>query len=128
MFAAAATSIMSGAIAERSDIISYLVYSTVVPGFIYPVVTHWTWDTNGWLAVLKLGSYSGGFQVKLNFLIAVSLHSIVSFQDFAGSGGVHVCGATCALAGALMLGPRASKTTNDFNMEETRGHSVPVKL
>lgn len=62
-FALAATSIVSGGIAERCDVWSYFVYCAVMPGFIYAVVTHWCWAGDGWLVTLKLDTYTYGFQV-----------------------------------------------------------------
>ena len=49
MFAATASTILSGALAERVEFYSYLLYSMFLSGFLYPIITHWTWD-DGWLA------------------------------------------------------------------------------
>ncbi len=83
VFVATAMSIVSGAVAERMKLWAFLVFAVVMTGFIYPVQGYWKWG--------------GGFLDGLGFL------------DFAGSGVVHLCGASAAIAGVLLLGPRAGK-------------------
>jgi Amt family ammonium transporter len=83
VFVATAMSIVSGAVAERMKLWSFFLFTVVLTGFIYPVQGFWKWG--------------GGF-----------LDS-AGFQDFAGSGVVHLCGAAAALAGVLLLGPRKGK-------------------
>ena len=78
VFVATAMSIVSGAVAERMKLWSFLVFAVVMTGFIYPMQGFWKWG--------------GGF-----------LDADFGFQDFAGSGVVHLCGATAALAGVLLL-------------------------
>ena len=85
VFVATAMSIVSGAVAERMKLWSFLVFSVVLTGFIYPVEGYWKWG--------------GGFLEGLGFL------------DFAGSGVVHLCGASAAIAGVLLLGARRGKYT-----------------
>lgn len=82
-FAATASTITTGAMAERTDFIGNLIYTVIVIVFIYPVVVHWVWG-GGWL-----------FQQ--------------GFFDFAGSNVVHTVGGVIALVGAIMLGPRKGK-------------------
>ncbi len=82
-FAATASTIATGAMAERTDFIGNLIYTAVVLLFIYPVVVHWVWG-GGWL-----------FQQ--------------GFFDFAGSNVVHTVGGVVGLVGAIMLGPRKGK-------------------
>ena len=72
MFAAAAATIVSGAVAERAQLGAYLIYSTVITGLIYPVVVHWVWDAHGWASATNKHAYLGGV------------------IDFAGSGVVHM--------------------------------------
>ncbi|MEM6529992.1 MAG: ammonium transporter, partial [Chloroflexota bacterium] len=81
-FAAAASTIATGGMAERTDFVGKIIYSAVVGAFIYPVVVHWIWGGEGaWL-------YDRGY------------------NDFAGSAVVHLVGGILALVGALMIGPR----------------------
>ena len=75
VFAATAATIVSGAIAERCQFLAYFIYSMLITGWVYPPVSHWAWDTDGWLS--QTGYY----------------------HDFAGSGVVHLLGANCALVG-----------------------------
>jgi Amt family ammonium transporter len=82
-FAATASTITTGAMAERTDFIGNILYTIIVIVFIYPVVVHWVWG-GGWL--FKMG-----------------------FFDFAGSNVVHTVGGVIALAGAFVLGPRKGK-------------------
>jgi len=83
VFVATAMSIVSGAVAERMKLWTFLAFAVVMTGFIYPVSGYWKWG--------------GGFLDALGFL------------DFAGSGLVHLCGASAALAGVLVLGARKGK-------------------
>lgn len=86
VFVATAMSIVSGAVAERMKLWAFLAFAVVMTAFIYPVQGYWKWG--------------GGFLDALGFL------------DFAGSGVVHLCGASAALAGVLLLGPRKGKYVN----------------
>lgn len=83
VFAATAATIVSGAMAERTHFISYLIFSVVISAIIYPISGHWIWG-GGWLAQM-------------------------GFVDFAGSTAVHSLGGWIGLAGAVMLGPRIGK-------------------
>jgi len=49
VFAISATTIASGALAERVGVCAYLIYCFLMTGFIYPVISHWTWSKSGWL-------------------------------------------------------------------------------
>jgi Amt family ammonium transporter len=106
-FAAAAATIASGAMAERTKFRSYIVFSAAMTGFIYPVVVHWFWG-GGWLA--RLGSAGGEGH---------------AFADFAGSTIVHSVGGWAALMGALILGPRIGKYGRDGKPRAIPGHSMP---
>ena len=100
MFAAAAATIVSGAVAERMKFKSYLIYSIVITAFIYPISGHWHWG-GGWLAQL-------------------------GFIDFAGSTLVHAVGGFAALAGAMVLGPRIGKFNKDGSSNVIPGHSLTL--
>jgi len=102
VFAATAATIVSGAIAERCQFMAYFVYSVVITGCVYPPVSHWAWDSSGWL-----------FRTEY-------------FRDFAGSGVVHLLGATCSLIGCYFIGPRAMRFSKDGEVNDVPGHSVPL--
>ena len=85
VFAATAATIVSGAMAERTEFRAYFFYSIFVTAIIYPISGHWIWG-GGWLSTLS-----------------------VPFHDFAGSTVVHSLGGWMALAGAVVLGPRIGK-------------------
>ncbi len=98
VFAATAATIVSGAMAERTNFSGYLAYSVVITAFIYPVVGHWIWG-GGWLAELGI-------------------------IDFAGSTVVHSVGGWAALAGAIVLGPRIGKYNEDGSPNALPGHNL----
>merc|ERR1719469_1657641 len=104
-FAAAAATIVSGAVAERCQLIAYMVYSFGITGLVYPVVAHWVWDVNGCLSILNDDAIMGGV------------------IDFAGSGVVHMTGGWAALVGAKVLGPRSGRFEDPAAFE---GHSTPA--
>jgi Amt family ammonium transporter len=83
-FADTASTITSGAMVGRCGFVGDLLYSVGVTGFIYPIMGHWAWGPDGWLAVR-------------------------GFHDFAGSTVVHTIGGTISLAGAIALGPRLGR-------------------
>ncbi|KAL4224872.1 ammonium transmembrane transporter [Mactra antiquata] len=112
VFAATAATIVSGAVAERCDFMAYIIYSSLVTGFIYPVVTHWTWTSEGWLN--KGGDY---------IIDGVFVH--VGYYDFAGSGIVHLLGGTVAFIGAYMIGPRIGRFDENGKPVDIRGHNIP---
>ena len=97
VFAGTAATIVSGAVAERIKYISFIVFSFVMVGFLYPTTGHWIWG-GGWLA--KLG-----------------------FWDFAGSTVVHSVGGWAALTGAMILGPRIGKY-RDGKISPIPGHNM----
>ncbi len=88
VFAATASTIVSGAMAERTEFKAYFFYSIAISAFIYPISGHWVWG-GGWLSQLE-----------------------TPFHDFAGSTVVHGVGGIIALTGAMILGPRLGKYTN----------------
>ncbi|XP_064601317.1 putative ammonium transporter 1 [Liolophura sinensis] len=114
VFAATAATIVSGAVAERCDFNGYLVYSFLITGFVYPVVTHWTWSGEGWL--------SDGSE----YINEKGEVSTVAYNDFAGSGVVHTLGGTAAFVGALFLGARKGRFDEESGYPvEIKGHSLP---
>jgi ammonium transporter, Amt family len=95
-FADTCSTITSGAMIGRTAWVGDLVYSVGVSGFIYPIIGHWAWGPDGFLATMG----SAG-----NFLPWVG----TSFHDFAGSTVVHTIGGFIALAGSIVLGPRLGR-------------------
>jgi Amt family ammonium transporter len=95
-FADTCSTITSGAMIGRTGFVGDLLYSVGVSGFIYPIIGHWTWGPDGFLA--NMGSTG-------NFLPGLGQ----SFHDFAGSTVVHSIGGFVALAGSIALGPRLGR-------------------
>ena len=100
VFVATAMSIVSGAVAERMKLWSFFMFAVVLTGFIYPVQGFWKWG-GGWLDQL-------------------------GFQDFAGSGVVHLCGAAAAFAGVLLLGARKGKYGSRGEIFAIPGCNLPL--
>ena len=96
-FADTCSTITSGAMIGRTGFVGDLLYSLAVSGFIYPIIGHWAWGPDGWLALM--GS-DGHMFPSLG----------MGFHDFAGSTVVHTIGGFIALAGAIVLGPRLGRT------------------
>ncbi len=105
VFSSTATTIVSGAVAERMSFVSYLIVSALVSGLIYPVFGHWAWGGivegtgSGWLASL-------------------------GFIDFAGSTVVHSVGGWVALVAAIVVGPRIGRF--DGSPRKMHGHNYPM--
>src|SRR5437016_4450261 len=95
-FADTCSTITSGAMIGRTSFVGDLLYSVAVSGFIYPIIGHWAWGPDGFLAAM--GS-NGHFFSSLG----------MGFHDFAGSTVVHTIGGFIALAGAIVLGPRLGR-------------------
>lgn len=99
MFAATGATIVSGAVAERVKLPTFMVFSSLLVGLAYPVSGSWQWG-KGWL-------YANGF------------------HDFAGSSIVHAFGGFAALACVIILGPRTGKYTSE-GIKPIIGHSMPL--
>lgn len=110
VFAATAATIVSGAMAERTKFIGYLIYSFFISLFIYPVFGHWAWGN-----LLTSGNAEGG-----------SWLARMGFIDFAGSTVVHSVGGWAALAGAIVIGPRLGKFSKDGKARAIPGHSLTL--
>ncbi|MDR3742491.1 MAG: ammonium transporter [Terracidiphilus sp.] len=95
-FADTCSTITSGAMIGRTGFIGDLLYSVGVSGFIYPIIGHWAWGPDGFLATMGSAGY---------FLPSLG----TSFHDFAGSTVVHTIGGFIALAGSIVLGPRIGR-------------------
>lgn len=111
VFCATAATIVSGAMAERTKFLAYLIFSLVMSAVVYPVVGHWVWG-GGWL-------------------------SAMGFRDFAGSTVVHLVGGGAAIIGAKLLGPRVGKYVvntsakfgprkNVIESQNIPGHSITL--
>jgi len=100
VFVATAMSIVSGAVAERMKLWAFLAFAVVMTGFIYPTSGYWTWG--------------GGFLSEAGFF------------DFAGSGIVHMAGASAALAGVLVLGARKGKYGKNGEINAIPGANLPL--
>ena len=100
VFVAAAMSVVSGAVAERMKLWSFLAFAVVMTGFIYPIEGYWKWG--------------GGYLNEAGFL------------DFAGSGVVHMTGAVAAVAGVMLLGARKGKYASDGTVNPIPGANLPL--
>ena len=106
VFVATAMSIISGSVAERIKLWSFLVFAVVMTGIIYPVEGSWTWGGMPVFGMYTLGD--------------------LGFSDFAGSGIVHMAGAAAALAGVMLLGARTGKYGADGSVNAIPGSSLPL--
>ncbi len=107
VFVATAMSIVSGAVAERMKLFSFFVFAAIFTAIIYPMEGLWTWGGASVFGLYSLGDDFG-------------------FLDFAGSGIVHMAGAAAALAGVLILGPRAGKYDEKGNSMPMLGANLPL--
>ena len=106
VFVATAMSIVSGAVAERMKLWAFLAFAVVMTGFIYPMQGSWTWGGKEVFGLYNLGD--------------------LGFSDFAGSGIVHMAGASAALAGVLLLGARKGKYSKDGKINAIPGANMPL--
>ncbi|MGB1158069.1 MAG: ammonium transporter [Porticoccaceae bacterium] len=106
VFVATAMSIVSGSVAERMKLWSFLLFAVVLTGFIYPLEGSWTWGGASVFGLYTLGD--------------------LGFSDFAGSGIVHMAGASAALAGVLLLGARKGKYGPNGEVNAIPGANMPL--
>ncbi|MES9856114.1 MAG: ammonium transporter [Sedimenticola sp.] len=107
VFVATAMSIVSGAVAERMKLWAFALFAVVMTGFIYPLEGSWTWGGSSVFGLYSLGDDFG-------------------FSDFAGSGIVHLAGASAALAGVLLLGARKGKYGANGEVRAIPGANMPL--
>ncbi|HFD32345.1 MAG TPA: ammonium transporter [Gammaproteobacteria bacterium] len=107
VFVATAMSIVSGAVAERMKLWAFVLFAVVMTSFIYPLEGNWTWGSGSVFGLYSLGDDFG-------------------FSDFAGSGIVHLAGATAALAGVLLLGARKGKYGPNGEVNAIPGANLPL--
>lgn len=103
VFVATAMSIVSGAVAERMKLWAFLAFTVVMTGVIYPFEGSWTWGGNAVFGMFELDYY-----------------------DYAGSGIVHLAGASAALAGVILLGARKGKYGSDGTINPIPGANMPL--
>jgi ammonium transporter, Amt family len=106
VFVATAMSIVSGAVAERMKLWAFLMFAVVMTAIIYPMEGAWTWGGEAVFGMYTLGD--------------------LGFSDFAGSGIVHMAGASAALAGVLLLGARKGKYNADGSVNAIPGANLPM--
>lgn len=106
VFVATAMSIVSGAVAERMKLWSFLIFAVFMTGFIYPMEGAWTWNGADVFGMFNLGE--------------------LGFSDFAGSGIVHMAGAAAAISGVLLLGSRKGKYGADGSVRAIPGANLPL--
>ena len=106
VFVATAMSIVSGAVAERMKLWAFLAFAVVMTSLIYPLEGSWTWNGEDVFGLYNLGD--------------------LGFSDFAGSGIVHMAGASAALAGVLLLGSRKGKYGTEGQVYALPGANLPL--
>lgn len=109
VFMDTAATIPTGAMAERWKWSAFCVYALFISTLVYPVYGNWAWG-GGWLSQLSNVGLGAGY------------------VDFAGSGVVHAVGGWCALAGAIVLGPRIGKYNPDGSSNTIPGHNIVMAV
>jgi hypothetical protein len=112
-FAATAATIVSGAVAERTQMGAYIGYSTLLTMIVYPVCVHWQWSESGWLSP---------FNASTPKLLGTGM------LDFAGCGCVHMLGGLSAILGAMVVGPRLGRYDSEGKVVEMQGHSSTLQV
>jgi Amt family ammonium transporter len=115
-FAATATTIVAGTLAERCQMAAYLCYSVLLGGIVYPIVVHAIWSSHGFVSAFNVNPLFGSGAI-----------------DFAGSGVVHTCGGSAALWATIVLGPRRGRFYDSRGAPLAKpkpfpGHSVSLQM
>merc|ERR1712232_219143 len=113
-FCATGGTIVSGAMAERTKLTGFAIYTVFMTSIIYPIVVYWGWSGSGFLNYTD----DAGESVSI---------AGPAYMDFAGSGLVHLVGGVGALCGAIFVGARKGRFDESVNQEEFVAHSVPFQ-
>ena len=108
-FAATATTIPAGCVAERFNFNAYLSYTFLISAWVYPIIVHWVWSPTGWLSAFSPSAILGSGMI-----------------DFAGSGVVHMTGGFAGLIGCIMVGPRLGRFDSNGKPVDMPGHSATL--
>jgi len=108
LFCATSATIVSGAMAERTRLIGFMIYTVALTAFVHPIVACWVWSGHGFLCHGVGESFLGP-----------------GFKDFAGSGVVHLVGGVSALCGAVVVGPRVGRWDED-KVSEFKAHNMTL--
>lgn len=119
VFVATAMSIVSGAVAERMKLWAFLAFAVVMTGVIYPMEGSWTWGGESVFGLFSLAEIIEKEMVDGEM-------TYFGFTDFAGSGIVHLAGASAALAGVLLLGARKGKYGANGQVNAIPGANLPM--
>lgn len=107
-FCVTASTIVSGAVAERMKLEAYFIYTIIITAFIYPAVVHWVWHPEGWASAFNTGADA-------------------PIIDFAGSGVVHMVGGWSGMMGAWIVGPRKGRFEKAEDAVDFTTHSIPMQ-
>ncbi|XP_062518121.1 putative ammonium transporter 1 [Corticium candelabrum] len=111
VYAITATTVVSGAMAERTQLKSYLIFTILCTGWVQPIASHWVTSEEGWLQ-------SGFFDENYNVTIR--------YVDFAGSSYIHVVGGMSALVGAAVVGARSGRLDERGNLVTISSHATTM--
>jgi len=111
VFCATAATIVSGAMAERTQLKGFIIYTSLLTAIIYPTVVYWGWSGSGFLNYTEDGESKAAFGP--------------AYMDFAGSGIVHMVGGVGAITGAIVVGPRKGRFAENSEDGPFAPHSVP---
>jgi len=117
-FADTCSTVVSGAMIGRTGFRGDILYSIGITGFIYPIIGHWAWGPDGWLALMGSADAAGSH----HFFVSLGQ----GFRDFAGSTVVHTIGGMASLAGAIVLGPRIGRIFARDGGGMPPGHNLPM--